>query len=498
MRSQTIFISIILTVATSCSQGPLAFNNSGSSSKKSEDVINEKPLVEDSDEKNALQEPEKTEEQGDIFPHVAEDAFSELDPAEIFEDSEFGPVHEDMIIDTRLITYWGKEKKGLFAAQESIIQNKWGLRSHPWPGGLIVLQGTDTTPSEMTMILDGCNEWGKTAKVTCKIREAEKDFVKIYHKENKGCKSVVGKISLDKPSNFFEKNGLEITRYLGDKFGFINKVENAMNFEHNRCNSKGTIIHEFGHLLGLGHEQKRPIRDSFVDIHEENIVDEKKSQFTIIDMTTYVTEKYDFKSIMHYGAYYFSKNGKKTLTPKPAFSEQEQYIGSRDYPSSLDRQLIEEIYGRKEVIPDNVQVIDSDSGNIVEYKPVVTNETKAIYRGHRSGNGHMWGRSHNELTSVGYSVDGKAFDVFKTPGPGRVTLYSCTFGSTRYFISTSSNCDGETLVGSLGYANTSSSNETPSLLYSCYDGFSHLVVKNTTECTNNKFDQINSLGAYVP
>lgn len=271
-----------------------------------------------------------------------------------------------------------------------------------------------------------------------------------------------------------------------------------MNLKRPGCLSKGPIMHEFGHVLGLAHEHQRPIRDTFIDTHEENIVDEKKFAFAKVDVTSYVSEKYDFKSIMHYSPYAFSENGKKVMTPKPEFSDQEVYMGYHDYPSSLDRLVIEEIYGRRENIADNVKVIDSDTGKTVDYKPLTTNETKVIYRGHRSGNGHMWGRSQTELTNYGYAVDGEAFSVFKTPGAGRIGLYSCTFGSNRYFITTNSKCNGETLVGNLGYAYTSSSRLAPSLLYDCYNGYSHLIVKDTSECAKSNFGTIVPLNVYLP
>lgn len=59
-------------------------------------------------------------------------------------------------------------------------------------------------------------------------------------------------------------------------------------------------------------------RDDFITIHWENIEAGKESQFkkyTISEETLFNTT-YDYNSIMHYGAYFFSKNGKPTIVPK--------------------------------------------------------------------------------------------------------------------------------------------------------------------------------------
>lgn len=65
--------------------------------------------------------------------------------------------------------------------------------------------------------------------------------------------------------------------------------------------SSGTIRHEMLHAVGLWHEQSRPDRDSFVEIDNGCIIDDKESQFAIKSGATAVGP-YDYNSIMHYGA----------------------------------------------------------------------------------------------------------------------------------------------------------------------------------------------------
>jgi len=72
------------------------------------------------------------------------------------------------------------------------------------------------------------------------------------------------------------------------------------------CEVKGIAIHEIGHTLGMDHEQSRPDRDQFVQIHFDSIMPGFESQFDI-NPQAYVSEPYDYLSIMHYGAFTFSK-----------------------------------------------------------------------------------------------------------------------------------------------------------------------------------------------
>jgi hypothetical protein len=67
----------------------------------------------------------------------------------------------------------------------------------------------------------------------------------------------------------------------------------------------GSIIHEFGHTLGLWHEHCRHKRDDFVDVLLDQIAEESLLNFTIDavgdkPMPTFNLGDYDFGSIMHY------------------------------------------------------------------------------------------------------------------------------------------------------------------------------------------------------
>lgn len=102
------------------------------------------------------------------------------------------------------------------------------------------------------------------------------------------------------------------------------------------------IAHEIGHAAGLWHEQSRADRDTYIKIQWENIEDKYQYNFN-----QHVTDgqdfgEYDYQSIMHYTAYAFSKNGKKTIIPLQENVE----IGQRDHLSHKDIAAVNAMYPR--------------------------------------------------------------------------------------------------------------------------------------------------------
>ncbi|XP_051796961.1 hatching enzyme 1.2-like isoform X2 [Acanthochromis polyacanthus] len=82
------------------------------------------------------------------------------------------------------------------------------------------------------------------------------------------------------------------------------------------CLYHSTVQHELLHALGFNHEQTRSDRDNYIWVYWENIIDDMKYNFNIINTLNQGTP-YDYNSVMQYEKYAFSKNNLPTMMPIP-------------------------------------------------------------------------------------------------------------------------------------------------------------------------------------
>lgn len=107
----------------------------------------------------------------------------------------------------------------------------------------------------------------------------------------------------------------------------------------NGCGT-GSTIHEIGHAFGLWHEQSREDRDRFVKINWQNIDAGKEHNFNQHIADGDDIGAYDYRSIMHYPTWAFSKNGQPTIETIPPGTS----IGQRSDLSAGDIAAIHSMY----------------------------------------------------------------------------------------------------------------------------------------------------------
>ncbi len=194
-----------------------------------------------------------------------------------------------------------------------------------WPGGVVpvVLDKSVFESDYYITIKSAIDYFHYNTGIVFKERTNEPYFVNIICVDNDG-KRAPGGSPVGRQKN--STNPLELTK---GQF------------------TRGTVLHELMHALGMYHEQSRPDRDNYVEIKWDNIKSAAKYNYQIEGNGTQ-RSAYDYCSIMHYGA--MSGNAIDPTRPvivcknNGAVVACPGCIGSRDALSKMDLDGLDALY----------------------------------------------------------------------------------------------------------------------------------------------------------
>ncbi|XP_046680160.1 zinc metalloproteinase nas-4-like [Homalodisca vitripennis] len=150
---------------------------------------------------------------------------------------------------------------------------------------------TEDDPEEQKTVRKAMDAIESKTCIKFVTRESQAEYISINREKDQGCYAMIGyRPKLGKPL--------------------------PVNLQSPEClRHQGTIQHELLHVLGLMHEQARPDRDTYVKILWDNVEPQYKNDFGKARKTEVTTfdVPYDYRSVMHYPKYAFSKNGKDTI-----------------------------------------------------------------------------------------------------------------------------------------------------------------------------------------
>ena len=178
-----------------------------------------------------------------------------------------------------------------------------------WTNGVVPYEiRSGFSATDRQEIVDAIAHWQRNTEIRFVRRTTQANYV--YFRTGSGCSSFVGMRGGPQP----------ITLTSG-------------------C-SKGNVIHEIGHAVGLWHEHTREDRDSHVTVLFANITPGAVGNFTKRIADGVDVGAYDYGSIMHYPRKAFSRNGRDTIVPRRAGVT----IGQRSALSPGDKSTVRWMY----------------------------------------------------------------------------------------------------------------------------------------------------------
>lgn len=200
------------------------------------------------------------------------------------------------------------------------------IRTNLWLNGRIPYEfDANVTAANQQRMLVAIADWERAANVDFISRTNESDYVHIQNATANN--SPVGR-----------QGGMQVLNIYNWTLEFV-------------------MAHELAHALGFWHEQSRTDRNSFIEIHTENIPDDKEHNFQMeTGSGRYGT--YDFDSVMHYDQCAFSSVstcpnapaptavGGRTIVVKAPYQAWQSKIGQLNHLSKWDQLIMSFLYAK--------------------------------------------------------------------------------------------------------------------------------------------------------
>jgi len=215
-------------------------------------------------------------------PINPEDFRASDDVQELFTDFEEDPIESAGLFEGDIDNVSMDDLKLIKSgAQRNAIRDTW----RKWPGATIpYIISSQFSSYERSVIAKAMKNYHDKTCIRFKPRTTEVAYIHIM--KGSGCSSSVG------------RTGSSQSVSLG-----------------NGCVYTGIVMHELMHAAGFWHEQSRADRDNHIKINWHNIIKGMEYNFLKYDLKkiNHLNSDYDTCSVMHYGAYAFSKGRSPTI-----------------------------------------------------------------------------------------------------------------------------------------------------------------------------------------
>lgn len=172
-----------------------------------------------------------------------------------------------------------------------------------------------------------------------------------------------------------EANYIDINMTVGDESGECEATEGDAHVGEQMVTGSeactvATILHEFGHVTGLWHEQSRSDRNTYVTVNYSNVIKGSWGNFEQVYDDAQELTPFDYASVMEYPAFSFTRNGGPVIESIPPGIPLSNLVGY----SAADIEGIERLYGAP---PSKITVTSNPPGLsvIVDGSTITTPQT---------------------------------------------------------------------------------------------------------------------------